>query len=185
MRLKKSFLMASFLGQIICLLPAGVSLAGTESALRIESIKPMPYYIDGAGIRESTDLLNDKIVLRNIIIAPESGIDPGRRSRIDDWDVVFGTTITYVDVVLSVLESDKLSSQTRLSFVATGKETARVFASQDILISTVIVGGARELHVPFLVYGTGCEPLELKAHLHDESETWSELVRTIPFGCGE
>jgi hypothetical protein len=145
----------------------------------------MPYYVDTGAIRESTDLLDKRLVLRNVVIPPGPTGDPLHRQRVEDWDLLFGTTVTFVDVTIATLDVDRVPRQARLSFVATGKTSARTLASQDVLLSAVMVRGTQNFHVPFFVYGTGCEPLELRVELHGVSTVSSELVRTVPFTCGE
>ena len=165
----------------------GPCVAATQdpAPIRIETIRAMPYYTEKGVIRTSTDLFDSRLVLRNVVIPAGPTGDPLHRSRIEDWDIVFGTTAVYVDVMISGAEFGKLPRQARLAFHAEAKTSGRTLASQEVLLSTVTVAGSQSLHIPFLVYGTGCEPVELRVQLHDANASVTEVVRTIPFACEE
>jgi hypothetical protein len=169
-----------------CVIIPLTSFADASSPpVRIDGIRVMPYYVDQGVVRASTDLLDKRVVLRNVVISPGSAGDPLNRPRIEDWDLPFGTTATFVDVAIAALDVERVPRQLRISFIATGKTSGRTIASQNVLLSAVMVRGVQKFHVPFLVYGTGCEPLELRVQLRDSSAISSELVRTVPFTCGE
>lgn len=164
---------------------ADLAGAAEPAQVRIDGVRAMPYYVDQGVIRSSTDLFDKRLVLRNVVIPPGPSGDPLRRTHIDDWDILFGTTATYVVVTVTTLDPDQLPNQLRLSFVARAKANNRTLLSQDLLLSTLAVRGSARIHIPFLVYGTGCESLELQAQIHEMKTVVSELVRTIPFTCGE
>jgi hypothetical protein len=163
------------------------SVAGATEPIqfRIDAIGAMPYYVDQGVIRTSTDLFDKRLVLRNVVTLPNPSGDPLRRSHIGDWDVLFGTTATYVVVTVTNLDPDELPKRVRLTFVATAKESNRALVAQDLLLSTLMIRGLAKAHIPIFVYGTGCESLELKAQIRNVKKVVSELVRTIPFTCGE
>jgi hypothetical protein len=159
--------------------------AANTGHLSIDAIRVMPYYVGDGVVRTTTDLLDKRLALRNIIIPTGPTGDPLHRSRIEDWDIVFGTTAIVVDVTVAGADIDRKAAQTRILFRATTKTSGRTLASQDVALSSLTVPGLQRIHVPFLVYGTGCEPLEVKVKVVQTDESASEVVRTIPFSCGE
>jgi len=162
-----------------------VAASSNPDQIRIDGIRVMPYYTDQGIVRTSTDLLDERLVLRNIVIPPGPMGDPLHRLRIEDWDIVFGTTAIFVDVTIAGADLIHVSARERVSLLATAKTSARTLASQDVQLSALIVGNSQKLHVPFLVYGTGCEPVELKVQVHNSNASGPEVVRTIPFTCGD
>lgn len=168
-----------------CAHDACIAASPVSAQLRVDSIRAMPYYVDQGVIRTSTDLLDPRLVLRNIVIPQGSADDPLHRSRIEDWDIMFGTTVTLVEVTISGADLEQLADGIRVSLVATAATSDRKLIEQDVLLAAITVRGSRQAHVPFMVYGTGCEPLELKVQLHDGKTVISHLARTVPFTCGE
>lgn len=174
----------------ICLIAAVPMLhvvnADQVSALaRIVAIKAMPYYPETGVIRRSTDLFDKRLVLRNVVM-PEGGAgDPLRRNKIEDWDIAFGTTATYVEVDIESIDFTKLPKSARVEMRARATDTQRDLTTESVALSSLTTSSGRTLHVPFFVYGTGCETLELRVRLLAESNHYGEIVRTIPFSCGE
>jgi hypothetical protein len=172
-----------FIGAIAIV--GGASAEPTIALARIVSVKAMPYYPETGAIRRSTSLFDKRLVLRNIVM-PADGIgDPLGRSKIEDWDIVFGTTATYVEVDLESLDFSKLPRSMHVELRARTADTKRELTSQSVALSTLIVGSVRALHVPFFVYGTGCEKLEIRVRLLDGSSVYGETSTMIPFSCGE
>jgi hypothetical protein len=181
--MKPSFTFAIWL--VACACDPCIAAGSAPAQLKIDSIRAMPYYVDRGIIRTSTDLFDPRLVLRNVVVPPGSAGDPLHRSRIDDWDIVFGTTATFVAVTIAGADLEQLADKIQVSFSATAVTSGRKLAAQDVMLAPLIVKGSRQTHVPFLVYGTGCEAVELKVHLHDGKAVISHLERTIPFSCGE
>ncbi len=185
-KIMNSAILISLLLLISEITPTLCSAGDSGSApARIAGIRLMPYYTDKGDVRASTDLSDKRLVLKNIVVPADPSGDPLHREKIDSWDVVFGTTVTFVDVMIEASDFDKVSAKSRVKFVATGKGIGRTLASESVLLSAVLVRGAQTLHLPFIVYGTGCEPLEVRVQLLDGSAVSSELSRAVPFSCGE
>ena len=111
------------------------------------------------------DLLGKSVILWNAIIG--------------EGDVKAPTKATIVLVQVRATGSGEKDRVLELVARANGKELIR----QSVAVSTFITGKG-EAMIPFLVYGTGCEPLELTATLAGAGKTDS-LTRTVPFRCGE
>lgn len=175
---------------LIALMVAGafemrIARSQVQGKLRIGAIRAMPYYAESGVIRQSTDLLDRRLALRNIVMAPSSSGDPLRRPRIEDWDVVFGTTATMVDVEVVGLDAKYENVNTRILLLVTEASSGRVLTKQSVELSSIIVSDARQIHVPFFVYGTGCEPVALKVTIRAGTTDVEHMERTIPFECGE
>ena len=148
----------------------------------VASIRAMPFYTQTGTIRRTTDLFDPRLALRNVIIGTPSDRDLG--TPIEEWDIQAGTTITYVEVAVSVTSTSPERTSAALEFVARAGTARREIARQRVALREVSAGrGLRQ--VPFLVYGTGCETVELSAQILTRGGRSSALRRTIPFTCGE
>jgi hypothetical protein len=148
----------------------------------IEAILAMPYYSTTGEIRNSTNLFDPRLALRNIIIVPSGGQDPMYRKEIKDWDILFGTTVTYVNV--KVVAMTRVKRPPRIELLARNAVTGREIQRQQIDLSR-ISSASNVWYVPFFVYGTGCEELELDVRVFDETKSFASQSRTVPFTCGE
>ena len=165
---------------------SGQSSAASSSGFAITSIRAMPYYPETGTIRRTTDLFDPRLVLRNIPFGSTSEPDPHHRSKIEDWDIPFGTTATYVEIDVSFSGSpDQRGSPPALQFVARVSPRGRVLERRRVDLGMIVLGPHRVWHVPFLVYDTGCEPVSLSASLIRGTDTYSSRSRTIPFACRE
>lgn len=167
---------------------AMVEVAGagsTTEQARIVAVKAMPFYAETGTVRRSTNLFDKRLVLRNVVIPADGTDDPLRRRSIEDWDIPFGTTVTYVEATVESLDFSTLPKTMRVELRARAADTKREIANQSVALSSLIVSGARTLYVPFFVYGTGCEKLEIHVRLLDGPKVHGETTGTIPFSCGE
>ena len=154
---------------------------------RISAIRAMPYYPATGAIRETTDLFDPRLALRNIILTSPDGSDPIHRSRIEDWDIKFGTTVTYVSVELTLTNTLRSPNQptTVLELIANAPETGRQMQMERVDLATLGSKHGSTLHVPFFVYGTGCERLAISVRLLELDKAYDSQTRMIPFSCGE
>ena len=184
MSLKRTLFLAASLA-VAALAQAGGSADEATKPLRIVAVRAMPYYPGTGSIRRSTDLFDPRLALRNVIIGGDAASDPFQRTKIEDWDIESGTTVTYVDVEIESADFVKVPGSMRIELRGRAADTRREVKTESVLLSGLLGGEGRKLHVPFFVYGTGCEPLELNARLIDGSRVVGEITRTIPFACGE
>ena len=152
---------------------------------RIVAVRAMPYYPDTGTIRRSTDLFDRRLVLRNVVFPSGPTGDPLRRNTIEDWDIVFGTTATYVEVEVYSANFDSIPAGTHVEANARVSATGRQLMTSSVSLSGLLTRSGHVLHIPFLVYGTGCEPLEIRVKLLAGSRILGASTKTIPFSCGE
>jgi hypothetical protein len=156
-------------------------------ALAIRAIRAMPYYPSTGELRRTTDLFDPRLVLRNIIFGAPTGEDPLHRPKIEDWDIKFGTTVTYVEIDVEA-DPGPLIRDGRVIFVeleAKVPNTKRVVSLQRVRLNSLVVAEGKLWRVPFFVYGTGCEKLELNARVVSGTTAYAKETRAIPFSCGE
>lgn len=156
--------------------------AKSDPAPTIQALRAMPYYPGTGRIRRTTDLFDTRLALRNVVIEPSDGVDPLHRTKIEDWDVEFGTTVTYVEVDVFLGQDPPRAV---LEIQARAAETGRQIQSQQVPLAVLGPGRAGVVRVPYFVYGTGCEKLQLTARILRDGAPASRVSRTIPFTCGE
>jgi hypothetical protein len=160
--------------------------ASASSGFAITAIRAMPYYPETGTIRRTTDLFDPRLALRNVPIGSASEPDPIHRSTIEDWDIPFGTTATYVEIDVSWSgEGDRLLSAPALEFLAQAGRRGRVLERRRVELAPLLTGPGKIWHIPVLVYGTGCEPVNLRASLIRGTTAFTSQSRTIPFACRE
>lgn len=166
---------------------AGGHVDAATKPLRIVAVRAMPFYPATGEIRRSTNLFDPRLALRNIVVEPSDGRDPLHRARIESWDIPFGTTATYVEVEVETAPTGvsgtrpSLAVELRARAVGTGRQ----LQLERVSVASIAPSESSSWHVPYMVYGTGCEELEIRVRLMaDDKEIGSE-VHTIPFSCGE
>lgn len=153
----------------------------------IRALRAMPYYPSTGEIRRTTDLFDPRLALRNIILGSPTGEDPLHRSKIEDWDIKFGTTVTYVEIDVEA-DPGPLIRDGRMIIVeleARVPNTKRLVSQQRVRLNSLVTAEGKLWRVPFFVYGTGCEKLELNARVVSGTTVYAKETRTIPFTCGE
>jgi hypothetical protein len=179
---------------IICLISTALgSPEATRAAVSTTSeapyasleLKAMPYYLDTGTIRRSTDLFDPRLVLRNIGMSPDGGMDPLHRVTIEAWDIIYGTTVTYVEVNADVVRSLP-KGQMIVEVIGQAK------TSGPIVFRVMVQGSGstrtrdtRTWTVPAFFYNTGCEPLTVTARMVIGGTAYATLSKTVPFKCGE
>jgi len=174
----------------VTILLLSTALLGSSAAsapVSVVAIQAMPYYPSTGNIRRSTDLFDRRLALRNVVITPSDGVDPLHRDRIADWDIPFGTTVTYIEAELDSKELDptKFPRDLRIEMQATSLNTRHAVGKQVIVASSVAPSGIRRWRIPFVLYGTGCEPLRISVRVTYREKSLSSLSNTIPFSCRE
>lgn len=156
-------LAAAALAAALCV---GSTPAGASGA-QVSGLRAYLYFPE-KGSFGSEDLTSGKLVLRNIMIG--EGAAAGSPSNV---------TLVLVD-----LATEERPVRFR------GLLTFRASAGGEPLAERQV--DTRHFHaesgkvtLPFLVYGTGCEPLELSAELARDGEAPSRLARRVDFVCGE
>jgi hypothetical protein len=172
---------------LLLALCAAIPVSGqVPPPVEIVGIRAMPYYASTGEIRRSTSLFDRRLVLRNVIIAPADGRDPLNRPTIAEWDIVFGTTATYVEFDLeSRVRGAGVPSSLHVEMHAVAVDSRREVQVERVPIASVMPFGQIKWTLPFLVYGTGCERLEITLRVVQDGDVLDELSRTIPFSCGE
>jgi hypothetical protein len=158
-----------------------------STPVHISAIRAMPYYPTTGKIRQTTDLFDPRLALRNVVILPPNGKDPIRRANVEDWDIEFGTTVTYIRVELAASDrhQDAVDSALGVELQVRAVGSGRMVHRQRVRLATI--GSLREsnLQVPFFIYGTGCEKLEIAVRLLKGEQVYESQKRVIPFTCGE
>jgi hypothetical protein len=162
------------------------AFAADTAPVAIAELHAMPYYPAKGVVRRTTDLFDRRLLLRNIIGEPEGGADPLRRDAIADWDIEFGTTATLVEIQLERRVPDAVAaSSLHVVFEARAIDSRRLLARQDVLWDAVAPTISRKWTLPFLVYGTGCEPLRIDVRIVSGNRVVDRKSGSIPFSCGE
>lgn len=164
-----------------------LAVNANSASVRVVAIHAMPYYATDGSIRRTTNLFDRRLALRNIIMYPHNGKDPGNRERIEDWDVSYGTTVTYVEAEVESKFSRPadLPRGVQVEMVATSLQTGRQLDKQAVAVSAIGPLGNRSWRVPFFIYGTGCERLKITVQVKYNKRTLNGKSGVIPFSCGE
>jgi hypothetical protein len=182
---------AMLLGIAGAVCAAGFAHAAAEPApaplVTIRAIRAMPYYAQTGEVRRTTDLMDERLQLWNIIMG--SPLQPDiNRPKIEPWDAPRGTTATYVAVELTLArvwraQEDKAVVELQVS----NAESGRHMQSQKVALENLFGTGGEEKswHVPFLIYGTGCEELKITVRVTHGKQVYDQASRTIRFHCGE
>jgi hypothetical protein len=163
---------------LFCFVTRGVCLdenaAGAGEAkpavtrTEIISLRAFLYYHEKGEI-DARDILTAGIALRNVIIGEGDAL--GRS----------GAVLVLVGVKHRDLTSKVPPTIIIRLTAAAGK---RILVKQDVPLRTFF--SEREtIEVPFLVYGIGCERVEMTASFVEGSRIVHSLSRTAEFRCGE
>lgn len=150
----------------ICQFLCGALLLLTDTAYTdtrhgIHSIHAFPYYHETGKVGHE-DLLEPSMVLWNSVIG--------------EGDVGAPTRVTFVLIHVDALMHD---GSTTLQVVA---RTSKVELLRQSIALAPFLNGTKQVAIPFLVYETGCEPLEITAALSGQDAPETAIV---PFRCGE
>ncbi len=139
--------------------------AHTGQHLRIASIKAYLFYHD-TGTFGDVDIAEGKTALRNTLIGEGDAERPS------------SATLVLVTVVGCAACSEAIA----LEFKASAD--AKQLLATTVNLSTYFSDGKR-IVVPFIVHGTGCEIVEIRAVVIGDDKTRTESMAKIPFVCGE
>ena len=172
------------LGGICATLGCAFGSASQQSQVKIEAVRAMPYYVETGAVRRTTNLFDPRLVLRNVVVGSPGGPDPLHRATIEDWDILFGTTVTYVEIDIQAARDFDLAQDLTLELSAYAGPSRQEIERRRVPLASIAVEPQGRWRVPFFIYGTGCELLELRVRLLDD-RGYEEQVKTIPFVCGE
>lgn len=142
--------------------------AKDETQNRITSLRAFLYYQEkGEFSRE--DVFSGRVALRNVIIG--AGHDKGPSDAM----------LVLVGVKHSVFGYKSRPSTLIKLIVKTGKKTV---TAQEVPLRS-FWSERPTIEIPFIVYRTGCEPLEIIAMLVEQKKVLSSLSHTAEFNCGE
>jgi hypothetical protein len=125
------------------------------------------FYFQESGRFGTSDLLDPTRVLWN---TPIGGGDAGEPSEV---------TLVLVEISGPAAKNE---SAAQLELIA--RTPSRSLGTQSIALSDLF-RRSQALTVPFLIYGSGCEPVSLEARLSNLPGGDVKLAREIPFQCGE
>lgn len=163
------FLLTAFLTLSGLARADGSPTATVPASSALTAVHAYPF-LHEAGRVGSTDLLSNSTALWNV---PAGGLQTGGPSA---------STLVVVDVEGDHSGSDPKKGS-RLEFAA--RAGARLLLQSRISLTTFFSEHGR-IGVPFLVTGTGCEPVVVNAKLVAANGTkLGEMNATIPFKCGE
>jgi hypothetical protein len=141
-----------------------IEAAGFNGETRIQGMSAHLYYQE-TGTIDPRDLISGKLVLWNTII----GAGDARASSV----------ATYVLVELQI---DRQKPPKTLEFKARAGE--KILAEKSMAVGDFFTDTSAVV-IPFIVYGTGCQALELTARLAGDATPRGSLTRTVNFACGE
>lgn len=150
------------------ILALGQALAGgsEREGFSIESIRAYFYYHETSTFGQE-DLASGRLVLRNSIIGEGDAEHPS------------STTL----VMVSLSKCSSCPRADALEFTAVDSDGKKITESAVPLSSYFSQG--KQLTIPFLLYGTGCGSIELKAAIVGPDGARSESTAVLPFVCGE
>lgn len=148
--------------------PKVAAVAQPETALpSIESIRAYFYYHE-TGTLGTEDLTSGRLALRNVFIGEGAADHP--------------SSTTFVVVTVKEGSSSGVTPGT-LEFVALDYEDKKTAESTVLLASYSAQSG--RIAIPFVVHGTGCGDVTLKAAIVTPDGARSELTERVEFVCGE
>ena len=105
------------------------------------------------------------------------------------WNTPFGEgdISSPSGVTLVMVELERPSSELRFTMQLrlTAEANGQPLLKQDLRLG-LFNGDSKTITIPFLIYGTGCETLALRAEiLGGEALPERTLSAEVPFGCGE
>jgi len=136
------------------------------SGLSIDSINAYFYYHATSTFGEE-NLASGKLALRNSIIG--------------EGDAEHPSSTTLVMVSLDTCASWPSDAVLEFSAAEAGGKT---MTESTVPLSSYFSQGNR-VTIPFLLYGTGCESVELKATVVGPGDARRESTAVLPFICGE
>jgi hypothetical protein len=145
--------------------PALAGGAENES-LSIESITAHFYY-HGTSTFGQEDIASGKLPLRNSIIGEGAAEHPS------------STTL----VMVSLSRCSSCPEARSLEFTAVDAEGKKL-TETSVLLSSYFSQRTR-ITIPFLLYGTGCTSVEVRAAVVGVDGARSESTAALPFACGE
>lgn len=179
------------LATVLAICAAAGAQTGSPAAPQIKSMRAMPYYPATGEIARNIDLFNRKLALTGLGCCSPLDKNPYRRKAkdhvIDENTIESGTTSVYVDVEV-LWENQFVDPKANNVVVRLEAKTAtgRILTKQDVSLASIAMPpGAWAWHVPFLVYGTGCEAITLTASGLVDGKSVGALSRSIPFLCVE
>lgn len=148
-----------------------ISLAAQSSGVKITGARALPFY-EGVAKLGSQDLLTGRFALFNV---------PGRTV---DLDGPSSFTLVLVRVERSSEAFDRaLGPRVVLKAMSEGQ---KVFEQSVALGTLTTIKPGSATWVPFLLSNTGCQPLQLEAHLVVKGQAGTATpLGEIPFRCGE
>lgn len=152
--------------EILCLTNAGQDTSPVKETFQITNIRAFLYY-HGKGEFSQQDVLSGQMALWNVIIGAGDADAPSRATL--------------------VLVAVKAPSRPDRNFPAvrlTVKYANRTTLDHEVSLSS-FANGQMTLQVPFLIYNTGCERLQITAALRVGTRVLNSLSRTAEFKCGE
>jgi hypothetical protein len=131
-------------------------------------------------VRRDLDLFEPKYLLWNIIIG---GDDCGEECL---PEIPGRTTITMVEVEITAEGERNWKSSAAIELRVRAGESRRSLTTQHVRLSGIVVGEKRKWFVPFTLYHTGCEELEVSAAVIQGGRAVQKpIAKTILFKCGE
>jgi hypothetical protein len=159
-----------------CFVVGLVSIAGNAAVsgeperserYRVAEIRAHSYY-PVRGEFDERDLFDPTLVLRNVIGGEGDAKDP-----------------TKITLVLVTIDGPSFLSGTNGSVDLKARAAGASPGEQSMPFWSIFSKGTR-VTVPFLIHGTGCDPLELEARITGVSgDPPAPKKATIPFHCGE
>jgi len=125
------------------------------------------FYFEESGRVGDHDLFDPSLVLRNT---------PG-----GEGDASEPSTVTLITITVS---GPHFGGGATGTIDLRASANGRLLSRQSVPLS-LLFSRSQSVKVPFLVVGTGCEKLALKARILGVRAKPSEINKTVPFACGE
>jgi hypothetical protein len=148
------------------LMPTGGVAIAEPVPAAISQVEVKLFYANSG--RFSSNLATKKdLALWNVVIGEGSGVDGPSENTL---------------LLVTVIGTPKGDSPGLQLKVTAKTERAKLL---DRTCDVGIFNTNGNWYAPFLLYDTGCEPVEVRAQLTDGKESGPPVTFTIPFQCGE
>ena len=176
----RNHLLLNFLGLSVALLLAGCFPSeSSKTNYTITDMRAFPYYTEKGIVRRDLNLFDRKFLLWNVMFGGDCGEEclpeiPG------------DTKVTIIEVQVRADNEPVWASPTAIELRVRAVESRRRIKTERVHLNAVLTAEARTWFIPFTLYGTGCEELEVSARLvHGRRPLGQPLNKIIHFKCGE
>jgi hypothetical protein len=147
--------------------PAAAQPSPTPTSYTIKAIRAFPWYHE-EGRFGAQELINGYVALTNVVVNRDGDLE--------------GPTVASLIVVQ--VAGPTFSDVPNGEVVITARTKRAVLAEKRTLFASIVTR-KRDLFLPLLVHGTGCEIVTVTAYVRVAGKKVASAKETIEFHCGE